>query len=445
MAQKHIKLTLVEQTGVNADSGIWPHPDFPIDVRNDPKFWQQLAVKLDRGGFDALFFADTPGVRADLPHVRRGAIAKGDIPRNDPSYVVPIMAAVTEHLGFVVTSSISHEAPYSLARRYATLDHLTNGRIGWNIVANNVKTAAENHSKDDQLPHDDRYDYGDEFLSVAYRLWQGDAGYVEHHSRWLDIAAELNMEPSPQRVPVLFQAGSSDRGRRFAATHAECIYLNPNTVEQTRFLVADVRARAAAAGRDPQSPKFLPRIIPVLGSTEAEARRRFDDYYSYYDSNGAVGFFERISGIDIGNLPLAERVHIDELIGAQNPAYREVRTALGETFTILQLRQLFSFIGGGNVKVGTPEQLVDIFETYIAEADVDGFNIAYMIRDTSVVEFIDEVVPILRRRGLLAPEGEGGTSLRQRLTGHGPGLPADHPGATRRPFTQHAAAAVVNG
>lgn len=453
---KQIHLTLVEQGGPAADSGLWNHPEFATERNKDPRYWEQLARILEDARFDAIFFADTPGFRSDTPAARDHHLRSGGVPRLDPAYIIPLMAAVTERLNFTVTSSISYDHPYALARKFSTLDHLTDGRIGWNIVASNVKSAAVNHGLPDQLAHGDRYDRGDEFLEVAYALWNHSwedgavvrdparGLYVDpalvrpvaHHGAWFDVDAPHLAEPSPQRTPVLFQAGSSDRGRRFAATHAECVYLNAVSVEETRYLVEDVRRRATALGRDGARIKFLPRVIPVVGSTEAEARARYEDYADHHDEESTVIILRQWAGIDVSGRDPEEPLDLSGLViegsNSQHTGdYLKRRQAeLGRPFTVRDLIRMYAFGGEGNVTVGTPEQIVDRLEQYVEEAGVDGFNIAYMVRDGSVREFAEQVVPELRRRGRLPDEPREGT-FREQLFGAGARLPADHPGATR--------------
>jgi len=445
--RRRIRLTLVEGAGPASDSGLWNHPDYAPELFKDITYWEDLARTLEGAGFDAIFFADTPAIRADTPEARAHALRSGGLPRLDPAYLIPVLAAVTERLGFVITSSITYDHPVALARKFTTLDHLTGGRIGWNIVATNVRSAALNHGLTEQLPHDERYDRGDEFLEVAYRIWNeawdDDAVVrsrergiyvdpdrvraVDHDGRWFRVHGVPISEPSPQRTPVLFQAGSSDRGRQFAATHAEAIYLNANTVAETAHLVADVRARAAALGRDPAALKFLPRIIPVVGGTEAEANAKLEDYVQRSNPESAIVTLQQWAGIDLRGRDPEEVLDLADLkvkgINSEHAAdYLRRSARAGERFTVGDLIRMYAFTGGaGNVVAGTPEQIADTLERWVREADVDGFNIAYMLRRHSIADFAEHVVPELRRRGLVsdAEAGAGGT-LRERLTGGGP-------------------------
>ncbi|WP_052730351.1 LLM class flavin-dependent oxidoreductase [Sphingomonas sp. SRS2] len=244
-------------------------------------------------------------------------------------------------------------------------------------------------------------------------------------------------EPSPQRTPVLFQAGSSDRGRRFGATHAECIYLNATTIGETARLVASTRALAVAAGRDPQHIKFMPRIIPVVGETEKAAAAKYHDFVDACDPEAALIVLQQWAGIDLRGSDPDDSVDFEtlELTSSNSQHTGDFLRRIardGQRFTVKDLLRSYAFGGAGNVVSGTPAQIVDRMESYVDGADVDGFNIAYMIRSKSVDEFIELVVPELRRRGRLSPPA--GPTLRERLFGEGAVLPADHPGHAAQPL-----------
>jgi len=448
---KPIRLTLVEQGGPAADSGLWDHPDFEPELFKKPRYWADLAGRLEEGGFDAIFFADTPAIRADTPEQRRHGLKTGGGTRLDPSLIIPIMAAVTERLGFVVTTSVSYDAPFTVARKFSTLDHLTKGRIGWNIVTNNVRSAARNHGLDDQLPHDTRYDRAEDFMEIVYALWNrswgdgaavrdgarnlytdpGRINRIDHKGAWFSLSAIHMAEPSPQRTPVLFQAGSSARGRRFGATHAECIYLNATSIEETALLVRQIKALAQDAGRAPGQVKFMPRIIPVVAETEKAAAAKYNDYVDACDPEAALIVLQQWAGIDLRGRDPEDPVDLAALDAtggnSQHTGDFLRRTAReGTRFTVKDLLRAYAFGGSGNVTAGTPAQIADRMEAYVDQAGVDGFNIAYMIRGKSVDEFIELVIPELRRRGRLT--GHAGPTLRQRLFGEEARLPEDHPG-----------------
>ncbi|GAA4784425.1 NtaA/DmoA family FMN-dependent monooxygenase [Microbacterium gilvum] len=460
-APKPIRLTLVEGFGPSSDSGLWNHPQYEQFLYRDPGYWVSLVKRLEAGGFDAIFFADTPNLGHEDPNVRRGILEGGwPGPRLDPAYLVPLLASVTTRLGFVITSSVTYDHPVQLTRKFSTLDHLTKGRIGWNIVTNNVRSAALNHSLADQLEHDTRYDRAEEFLSIAYeiwnRTWQDDAVVndpaqglfidpdrvraIDHEGEWFSVKGIPIVEPSPQRTPVLFQAGSSERGREFGATHAEAIYQNTYSLDETKFLVDDVRQRAQSKGRDPQTVKFFPRVIPVIGRTRAEAEDKYADYASYKEQDDATATLQRFlltGGVDISQYGDDDRIDFSDLDVAAISTQQlgERLQLLSRQGTVLTKRQLIrdfaSVFGASNTIVGTPTEIADYLEEYIDTTGADGFNIAYMIRNHSIDEFIEYVIPELRRRGRL--DGRHGATLRERFTGApGPRLRADHPGVRSR-------------
>ena len=270
---KHIRLNAFDMNCIGHQSpGLWTHPDDRADTYNTLEYWTDLALTLERGKFDALFLADVLGIYDVYNGSARTALEHAvQVPVNDPLMVIPAMATVTEHLGFGVTCALSYELPYPFARRMSTLDHLTKGRIGWNIVTGYLDSAARGMGMAQQVAHDDRYDVAEDYMQATYKLWEASwedgavlrdkAGRrfadpdkihrIVHQGPHFQFDAIHLCEPSPQRTPVLFQAGASKRGRDFAARHAECVFINGPSKKVIGGIVADLRRRAAAAGRDP--------------------------------------------------------------------------------------------------------------------------------------------------------------------------------------------------
>jgi long-chain alkane monooxygenase len=250
---------------------------------------------------------------------RRSVRAGAQVPANDPMLVISAMAHVTEHLGFGVTASMSYEHPFIFARRMSTLDHLTNGRIGWNIVTSYLNSGARNVGLDAQIRHDDRYDIADEYLEVVYKLWDGswdddavvlDRAHgiyadpakvhpIKHEGKYFKVPGIHVAEPSLQRTPLLYQAGACSRGRRFAAKHAEAIFITEPKAEIVARRIADVRALAAAAGRDPYDIKVFSGYGVITGETRAEARRKYDLYRSMTDPEGTLALWSGWLGFDL--------------------------------------------------------------------------------------------------------------------------------------------------
>lgn len=452
MSGKRLRLNAVEMANpVQDNAGLWRLPGNRVERYKDLDYWIELAKLLERGKFDAVFFADILGVYDTYGGNRNTSLCEGlYTPLNDPSFAIPAMAAVTKHLAFALTASMTYEHPYSLARKMSTLDHLTEGRIGWNIVASNLESAARNFGLERQLDHDERYGRGDEYLEVVHKLWErsweDDAVvrdsvrgvYAEpakvhdigHEGRYFKVPGIHLCEPSPQRTPVLFQAGSSDRGRDFAARHAECIFLNAMTANETRYLVQDIRRRAREYGRNPEDVLFFPKLNPIVAETEEEAREKLRSYLDYSSPEGALSLLSVWTGIDFSRYG-ADDLHafIENGEKKRGSNYLQEffgRNVPGKKWTVEELARYFAFGGVGSVVAGTPEQIAGHMEKFADETGVDGFNIAYATRPGTFEEFIAQVVPELQRRGRVQTEYAEGT-FRHKLFGKGDRLSADYP------------------
>ena len=295
MTKPLILNAFVMNTPSHLSPGLWTHPLDEGFRYNRLDHWIGLARLLEEGGFSAMFIADTWGAYDALAGSMAAAVRHGlHASINDPLLLVPAMAAATTHLAFGVTCSVSYEHPFALARRFSTLDRLTNGRIGWNVVTSALDTAARNLGRPEQLPHDDRYDRAEEFLDVCYKLWkrswEDDAALrdkrsgvfadprkihaIDHHGPHFDVAGPHLCEPSPQRTPVLYQAGASRRGRAFAARHAKCIFVGAPSKAALKRSVANIRKALAEAGRDPLSVPIIAEHTAIVGRDAREAEER---------------------------------------------------------------------------------------------------------------------------------------------------------------------------
>src|ERR1700754_3919520 len=296
---KEIRLNAFAMNCVAHQSpGLWTHPrDRTADYNRLP-YWLDLAKTLERGRFDGLFLADVLGVYDVFGGSHEAAVrTAAQTPVNDPMMVIPAMAAVTEHLGFGVTSNLSYEPPYTFARRMSTLDHLTEGRIGWNVVTGYLDSAARGAGKEKQTWHDDRYDIADEYMEVVYKLWEGSweddavvrdrkrgiftdpskVHRINHESANYRINNTIHLsEPSPQRTPVLYQAGTSPRGRQFAARHAECVFVGGLNPTRGGEAGRATRELARQAGRNPNDILFFLYAKVITAETEAAVQRKYE-------------------------------------------------------------------------------------------------------------------------------------------------------------------------
>jgi FMN-dependent oxidoreductase (nitrilotriacetate monooxygenase family) len=433
-------------------AGTWRHPESQAARYKDLGYWLDLAKLLERGLFDGLFIADVLGVYDVYAGGPEAALRSGaQVPVNDPLLVVPAMAAVTEHLGFGITASTSFEHPYSFARRMSTLDHLTKGRVGWNVVTGYLESAARNHGLNTITPHADRYDIADEYTEVLYKLWEGSweddavgtdpgrAHYADptkvhaiaHEGRHFRVPGIHLCEPSVQRTPVLYQAGASNRGKQFGAENAEVVFIGAPTKDVLREAVADIRARAAAAGRDPYDVKIVNGHVAVTGATEEAARARYDDLRRYTDPEGALALWSGWLGTDLS------RFDLDDPVAVTDNEYLKSSVAMfGQgQWTLRDFVDAHAIDAEGGFSVGSPSQVADDLQEWVEETDVDGFNLTNAITPGSFVDFIDHVIPELQRRGVYKTAYDEGT-LRHKLFGHGPHLPETHRAAQYRRATQ---------
>lgn len=442
-------------TPVHQSPGLWRHPESRAGDYDRLEHWTDLARVLEDGGFASLFLADVVGVY-DVHGGGPDAAARGGVqfPLLDPLLAVPAMAAVTRHLGFGVTASVSYEEPYLLARTLTTLDHFTGGRVAWNIVTSYQDSAARNLGRSAQIPHDERYDRADEYLEVMYDLFEGsfaddavrldaEAGVVidpervrdiEHHGRYFDVPGRALAAPGPQRTPYLFQAGASSRGLRFAREHAEAIFFSGGTPQLVRRWVDAVRSGLAEEGRDPAGVKIFSLATIVVDETDEAAQARLEEYRHFVDTEGALTLFGGWTGVDLAGAraedPI-EHVRTD----ANQSALASFTTLAGDrTWTVGDLAEFVAIGGRGPVIVGSPATVVDELERWMEEAGVDGFNVSAAVRPADLERVARFVSPELRRRGLLAEpaEDDAPVTLRERLGGNGPHLAADHPGSRHR-------------
>jgi FMN-dependent oxidoreductase (nitrilotriacetate monooxygenase family) len=448
-SMKQIRFNAFQMNTVGHQSpGLWTHPRDTSHRYRHAEHWVELAQLLERGCFDALFLADVLGVY-DVYQGKADAALRHAVqaPLNDPLALVPLLAHATRHLGFGVTAALTYEHPYTFARRMSTLDHLSGGRVGWNIVTGYLDSAARNLGLGRQLGHDARYDLADEYLDVVYKLWEKswdedavladkDRGIyadparvhpIRHEGRHYTVPGIHLCEPSPQRTPFLYQAGSSPRGLAFAARHAEATFVCGPSKKVVKRYVDQTREAAQAAGRDPRELLVYTQALIVTAPTAALARAKYGDYLEHVDIEAALALLSGWTGVDFSRLPLDATVdYIDTDAGRS--ALASLSSADPEkTWTVGEAARFLGLGGRGPVLVGDPGQIADQLESWLDETGADGFNLAFAVAHESMRDVVELVVPELRRRGRYRQEYEGGT-LRSQLLGRGHRLDPQHPG-----------------
>jgi long-chain alkane monooxygenase len=439
-------------------AGLWAHPNDASMRHDTPEYWTHLARTAERGLLDAVFLADVIGVYDVYGASHDTAIRTGaQAPTLDPFPVVPLMAAVTENLGFGVTATLSYERPYLLARRFSTLDHLTKDRMAWNIVTGILDSGAKGAGQGGLTDHDQRYAAAEEFLEVVYALWEGSwaddaltrdrqtrtytrpdrVRRISHHGAHYDLDAIHLVHPSPQRTPFLFQAGASAAGRAFAGGHAEAVFINGHTRALVAETIRDIRRQAVAKGRRADDVKIFLGTTVIVAPTDAEAQDKHAEYQRWVDDQGALALLSGWSGIDLSRYDPDEPIqHVEgnamrsliESITTRSPDRRwTVRDLVG-----------FGQVGGrGAFVVGSPTTVADELQAWVQEADVDGFNLTRVVVPESLEAVVDLLVPELQSRGAFKTQYAEGP-LRQKIFGH-PRLSSRHPAAQYR-FTDAAEA-----
>lgn len=452
-SQREIRLNAFDMNCVGHQSpGLWAHPRDRSWQYKDLEYWVDLAKLLERGKFDGLFIADVLGIYDVYNGSGDAALRQAaQVPVNDPLALVTPMALVTEHLGFGLTASLSFEHPYPFARRLSTLDHLTKGRVGWNIVTSYLESGARNIGQQAQKDHDVRYDYADEYLEVVYKLLEGswEEGAVlrdrerrifsdpskihpiDHRGTFFSVPGIHLCEPSPQRTPVLYQAGASSRGKQFAAAHAECVFVAPPSKALLKKTVADIRRRAEEAGRDPRSILIFSKLTTILGETDREAQAKWQEYKQYVSYEGALALISGWTGIDFAQYQPDQVLKYLHTNAIQSAVEAFSTADPNRQWTVQGLADWVGIGGFGPLLVGSPQTVADEIQAWVEETDVDGFNLAYALTHETFTDVVELLVPELQKRGVYKKEYQPGT-LREKLFGAGPRLEAPHPGAGYR-------------
>lgn len=433
--------------------GLWRHPEDRSADYTKLSYWTHLAQTCERGLFDGIFIADVLGTYDVYGSSNEATLRQGtQVPVNDPLLLVSAMALVTENLGFGVTAGTAYEHPYPFARRLSTLDHLTNGRVGWNVVTGYLPSAARNLGAEDQLEHDERYNHADEYLEVVYKLLEGswedgavvrdtETGVftdpskvhdINHDGKYFKVPGIHISEPSPQRTPVIFQAGASPRGIAFASENAEAVFVGASTVEKLKATVTKIRDAAEAAGRDRYSIRIYTLLTIITAATAEEAQAKHEDYQRYTSDEGALALMSGWMGVDLSTYNLDEPLGNVESNAIQSAAanFQKVKDD-GEPWTVRDIAETAGIGGLGPRLVGSGAEVAEELIRWVEETDVDGFNLAYAVTPGTFEDVVEFVVPELQKRGAYPTEYAPGT-LRNKLFGAGDKLPADHRGARYR-------------
>ena len=419
--------------GLGYHPAAWRHPDVPSDGTLRFDHYARSAKAAEAGKCDLIFFADGIGIRErDVP---KGSLTRMgyELVEMEPMTLLPALAVVTKHIGLVTTASTTYNEPYNLARKFATLDWISNGRAGWNVVTSWSDAEAKNFGRADQLDYDTRYARAAEFVDVVRGLWDSweddalvldKAGArffdeaklhtLDHKGRFFTVRGPLNMARPPQGHPIVVQAGASEQGRELAAATADLVYAIHGTKSAAQAFYADIKRRMPAYGREPGDLKILPALRPVLGRTRAEAQAKFDELQELLDPLVGLNRLNSAFG-DLSGYPLDGPVPIDEHApkGIRSISQGLIERVRREKPTI---RQLYEEVAGkgGFCLIGTAAEIADVMEDWFKTEACDGFNITPTHLPAGCEDFVELLAPELQRRGLMRTNYDGRT-LRENL------------------------------
>lgn len=447
--KKKILLNAFDMNSVgHINHGLWTHPRDESHRFNELNYWTDLAKTLEQGLFDGLFIADITGVY-DVYQNGIDLTLKESIqlPSHDPSTLISAMAAVTQNLGFGVTVNLSYETPYQFARRFASLDHLTQGRIGWNIVTGYLDSAERLIGQKGLKDHDLRYEQAEEFLELCYKFWEGSwendaiqkdkqkriftdpkkVHQINHHGRFYQSQGVFQVSPSPQRTPVLFQAGASPRGLAFSTRHAECVFIGGDQPAKIKQQVDKIRELAIQQGRDPQDIKIFVGITVVTAETDQLAQQKLAEYTSYASPEAGLAHYSSSVGIDLSQYADDEAIPYRQTnsIASVNNKFKENKITPNDLKAQHQLGGRYPLIVGSGETIA--EKLIQLLD----ETGIDGFNLTRTVAPESHQDFIKWVIPQLQQRGRFKTQYENGT-LRDKIFKQGDYLNQQHPASAFR-------------
>ena len=424
-------------TAPGSHSAGWRMPEAPKGLAHKFKYAADIARICEQGKMDALFFADSNVLRTtDL--IERGDVAmerQHQPVRLEATSLISALSAVTTHLGFIATATTTYNEPFNVARRFATIDQISEGRGGWNLVTSQHESEAPNYGYEDHLEHDERYRRAEEFFDVCAGLWdcwaedalvevKASARYsditkfhvLNHRGKYFNVKGPLNIPRSPQGRPIIAQAGASGPGRDLAARIADLVFLATSTLEDSKAFGDDVRARAERMGRAPTDFKMMPGLLPIVGRTEAEAKERYLELQSLITDEQALMAIRRLGGgLDLSKFPLDGPLpELPKTNGAQARQQILINMAREQNLTLREVGRRFAESVGHNLIWGTPQYIADMMEEWFRKGACDGFCILFPYYKGGVEDFVTLVIPELQRRGLFRTEYEG-TTLRQNL------------------------------
>ena len=441
---KKILLNAFDMNSVgHINHGLWTHPRDESHRFNELSYWTDLAQTLEKGLFDGLFIADITGVYDVYQNGIELTLKESiQLPSHDPTTLVSAMAAVTQNLGFGITVNLSYESPYQFARRFASLDHLTQGRIGWNIVTGYLDSAERLIGQKGLKDHDLRYEQAEEFLQLCYKFWEGSwendavlkdkkqriftdpskVHQVQHQGQFYQSQGVFQVSPSVQRTPVLFQAGASPRGLTFATQHAEGLFIGGDRPEKIKQQVDQIRNKATAQGRNPEAIKIFVGITVVTAETDELAQQKLDEYIRYASPEAGLAHFSSSVGMDLSQFADDETIPYQQTnsIASVNNKFKEQSISKNDLKAQHVLGGRYPLIVGSGATVA--EKLIQLID----DTGIDGFNLTRTVAPESHHDFIQWVIPELQQRGRYKTEYENG-SLRHKLFQQGDRLSASHP------------------